>query len=93
MSKPKLAEVKTLYSANATETVKMLRMLADQIESGKLPNIVHTVCSVRNRRGQTQHYAWGEMTGDEALSLHAIAIKTLTDAIDAGPMHNDERTR
>jgi hypothetical protein len=90
--KPRLAEVKTLYSHNATETVKMLRMLADNIESGQLPNIVHTVCSVRNRRGQTQHYAWGEMTADEALSLHSVAISVLTEAVNAGPIHDDERT-
>lgn len=89
----KLAEVTTLYSANATETVKMLRMLADNIESGRLPDIVHIVCSVRNKRRQHQHYAWGEMTAEEALALHQLAIKVLVNAIDAGPIHPDQQTR
>lgn len=91
MTAPRLAEVKTLYTANATEIVKMLRHLADQIEKQNL-KIKHAVCTIQDEDNRVNHYAWGKTSPHEAATLYGLGHHQALRASHNGEIHPDVRT-
>lgn len=69
-----LAEVHTLYEANARSVPDMLRIAADNIESEEPEGFAKTVAMIAvqlTENGDIQVYGWGQTT-----TIHALGVLT-----------------
>lgn len=83
-----LAEVHTIYEANARSIPDMLRQSADSIETETVEGYSPTVAMVAvqlSENGEIQVYGWGDTTTIHALGvLHAGAQKIGNMVLDTG---------
>ena len=83
-----LAEVHTIYEANARSIPDMLRQSADSIETETVEGYSPTVAMVAvqlSENGEIQVYGWGDTTTIHALGvLHAGAQKIGQMVLDTG---------
>jgi hypothetical protein len=72
-----LAEVHTLYETNAADIPAMLRMAADNIESGRTPTqaIVAVVVDID---GDISVLGWGETNSMDTLATLQLGIANMT---------------
>lgn len=68
---PKLAEVKTIYQSNMRDIPAMLRLLAQDIETGKLGAVEGVTTVIRGREFEVR--AWGDKSSIEHSIAHCSA--------------------
>lgn len=84
MSKPKLAEVHTLYEKNASDIAAMLREAADNIEKGECAPILSMTAVAQLRDGGVHIYGWGQTDTPRSIAtLHLGLAKLVNDQLTA----------
>lgn len=74
MSRPKPAEVVTLYETNASDIAAMLRQCADSIDEGARPKSIIAIAAEED--GSLSLYGWGATDSMDTLAtLHLAAAQ------------------
>jgi hypothetical protein len=73
-----LAEVVTLYEHNPNDVIAMLRLCADNIESGAVMKVRSAVLALEFEDGDVEPFGWGETGLLRSLGLLQLASAKLT---------------
>ena len=76
--RPRLAEVHTLYEANALDIPAMARLLANNVDAGKFGNVRSAAVVLEREDGVPEVFSWGDSGLLRTIGLLHLGIHKLT---------------